>query len=140
MSVIIAGMQLNFRAGLPAAVFAAAVVLAALGALLPAPELVRAVLAAPVYYGLPLGVGFLLTWPLESALTRTQHALLAYFCGLVLICAVMVAREHAVPAQLNVHWFSFLILLAAVTGFGVGHRLFAWNGAAKIAAVDYLVV
>jgi len=133
-------MQLDFRACLPAAVFAAAVALAALGALLGAPELVRAVLAAPVYYGLPLGVGLLLTWPLESALTRTQHALLAYLCGLVLICAVMVAREHAVPAQLNVDWLSFLILLAAIVGFGVGRRLFTWNTAAKSAVGDYLIV
>jgi hypothetical protein len=128
------------RRWLPPAVFAAVVALALLGEWLRAPALLKALLAAPIYYGLPLGVGLLVTRHLESTLTRTQQALLAYFCGLVLICVVMVAREHAVPTKLDIHWFSSLILLAALAGLAAGHKLFAWNSAARNAARDYLVV
>ncbi len=130
----------SVRRWLPPAVLATVVALAILAELLRAPPLLNAFLAAPIYYALPLGVGLLVTRHLQSTLTRTQQTLLAYFCGLVLICVVMVAREHALPANLDVHWFSLLIFLAALAGFAAGHKLFAWNRASMDAARDYLIV
>jgi len=124
----------------PAALFVAAVCLAGLAAKLGAGALVSTLLAAPLYYAVPFGVGLLLTRPFESSLTRTQRALLAYLSGLVLICAVVVAREQATPAYLSIHFFAAPIFMAALAGFAVGYRFFAWNGAARIAAQDFLIV
>jgi hypothetical protein len=103
-------------------------------------ELLKNFLAAPVYYALPLGVGLLVCRPFQAVLTRTQHVLLAYFCGLVLICVVMVAREHAVPSRQPIQWFAGAIVLAALAGFALGRRLFAPDANAARAALEYLAV
>jgi hypothetical protein len=124
----------------PLGVFLACLALAGGAGLLGAPAIVSTILAAPLYYLLPLGCGLLATQPLAAFVTRTQRAFLAYLCGLVLICAVMVIREQARPEHISIHFFSLPLLVAAMAGFAVGHRFFRWNKAARSLAQDFLIV
>jgi hypothetical protein len=124
----------------PASIFLAWLAIAGLAARWDAPGLLSTILAAPVYYALPLGLGLLVTQPLERSVTRTQRALLAYLTGLILICALLVLREQAWPARISIHVFTLAILAASVGGFALAQRFFAWNEAAKCFAKDFLIV
>jgi hypothetical protein len=101
---------------------------------------VKSLLAAPVYYLLPLGVGLLATAFFKSGLTRTQHVLLAYLVGLVAITALLVAREQGRIDAWPIEPIAAAIALAALAGFVVARRIFRWDAAARSALIDFAVV
>lgn len=125
---------------LPAAGVLTMIGLAAAAASLTSPGALTSALAAPLYYLLPLGVGLLLTQPLAGGLTRTQRALCAYLTGLVAICALLVAREHLLPARLSLDLCAGAIAVASLAGIALGGNFFRWDGAARRAALEYAVV
>ena len=111
---------------------------------LPLSSEARTLIAAPLYFLLPMGLGLLLLSLRQELLAalagRTVVLAWAYFVGLILVASLFVAREHGVLWQGEVgSWFA-LICVASLVGFIRSRQLFAFDAGLKAVAWALLLI
>src|SRR3989344_5089333 len=105
---------------------------------LPLSAEVRTLIAAPLYFLLPMGLGLLLLSLRQELLVafagRAVVLAWAYFVGLMLVTSLFVAREHGILWQGEVGYWFALICVASLAGFIRSRQLFAFAAGLKAAA------
>lgn len=111
---------------------------------LPLSAEVRTLIAAPLYFLLPMGLGLLLLSLRQELLValagRAVVLAWAYFVGLMLVTSLFVAREHGILWQGEVDYWFALICVASLAGFLRSRQLFVFNAGLKAAVWGLLLI
>lgn len=123
--------------GIPALLFAAWA-----APFLPLSAEARTLIAAPLYFLLPMGLGLLtLSWRRDVVAALGGRVIVlvwSYFVGLMFVTTLFVAREHGAIWQGETGYWFALICVASLTGFFRQRNLFVYDAAARSAVFGLL--